>query len=235
MRRHPGRWITAATCLLIFSATSTGRPAASAHDSSTALDRFLSGGEALVSYRATRRLTAENRRFKVAGHLTAATRYDEATGFSYEIVDEGGSGYLRTRVLRKVLERERAARNGDEGSRAALTADNYEFGPATDDESGHIRVTLLPRRREELLLHGTMLLDADGDLIELQGRPARMPSFWTRRVQVVRRYARIEGVRVPVELTSVADVLVAGRSSFRMCYEYAEVNGRTVAPSRSCQ
>jgi hypothetical protein len=45
---------------------------------------------------------------------------------------------------------------------------------------------------------------------------------------VVRRYQRINGVRVPVSIESVAQVLIAGRSTFQMTYEYETINGEHV-------
>jgi hypothetical protein len=47
-------------------------------------------------------------------------------------------------------------------------------------------------------------------------------------VQFVRRYGRVGGVRVPLIVESVADVFLAGRSTFSMRYEYASLNGRNV-------
>ena len=64
----------------------------------------------------------------------------------------------------------------------------------------------------------------DGDLVRIEGRLSKTPSFWTRRVEVVRHYQRINGVRVPVAIESVAQVLIAGRSTFSMSYEYETVN-----------
>jgi hypothetical protein len=82
----------------------------------------------------------------------------------------------------------------------------------------------------------------DGDLVRLEGKLSKSPSFWTRHVQIVRWYQRIVGVRMPVALESVANVVVAGRSTFRMSYEYESVNGQRVgnphprtAPVRSDQ
>jgi hypothetical protein len=47
----------------------------------------------------------------------------------------------------------------------------------------------------------------------------------------VRRYARINGVRVPIAMGSTADVLFAGQSTFSMDYEYQSVNGVPVTPN----
>ena len=64
--------------------------------------------------------------------------------------------------------------------------------------------------------------------MRIEGRLSKPPSFWTRRVEIVRRYQRFAGVRMPVALESVASVLIAGRSTFRMSYEYETVNGQRV-------
>ena len=49
-----------------------------------------------------------------------------------------------------------------------------------------------------------------------------------RRVEIVRRYDKIAGVRVPISIESVAHVLIAGRSTFAMTYDYETVNGQRV-------
>ena len=43
---------------------------------------------------------------------------------------------------------------------------------------------------------------------------------------------RIAGIRVPVAIESVAQVLIAGRSTFQMTYEYETINGLRVGTPR---
>jgi hypothetical protein len=62
----------------------------------------------------------------------------------------------------------------------------------------------------------------------IRGSLAKNPSFWTRRVEIIRRYQRIAGVRLPVALESVANVRFAGTSTLTMTYEYESVNGQSV-------
>ena len=50
--------------------------------------------------------------------------------------------------------------------------------------------------------------------------------------EVIRRYQRINGIRVPVAIESVAQVLLAGRSTFKMTYEYETINGSRVGDPR---
>jgi hypothetical protein len=78
---------------------------------------------------------------------------------------------------------------------------------------------------DTLLIAGSILLTEDqADLVRVEGRLVKRPSFWTRRVHVVRQYARVDGVRVPVAMESTADVLLVGRSTFSMRYEYEAIN-----------
>jgi hypothetical protein len=113
-------------------------------------------------------------------------------------------------------------------SQAGLTPDNYVFaeGAAADGLSG---VVLTPRRKDVLLVDGSIFLKPeDGDLVRIEGRLAKAPSFWIRQVDIVRSYRRIAGMRMPVAVEAVANIRLAGRATFRMTYEYETVNGRRV-------
>ena len=65
----------------------------------------------------------------------------------------------------------------------------------------------------------------DADLLRVEGRLAKNPSFWTTRVDVVRRYDRVGGIRVPVRLDTTAQIRVAGASTMSVVYDYQMVNG----------
>ena len=71
-----------------------------------------------------------------------------------------------------------------------------------------------------------------GDLVEVAGRLAKSPSAWTRWIDVVRTYARRNGVRVPVSMDSDASVRVVGFSEFHMTYDYQAINGAPVIHAR---
>jgi hypothetical protein len=184
-------------------------------------------------YRALRRLEARSEHFRAAGWMEAWTDVDPVGGFRYEIVGEGGSGYVRSHVLRAALDGERNLWLSSAPQRAALTMDNYAFeenGPSAD---GLEAVGVKARRKDVLLVDGSIFVKADdGDLVRIEGRLSKTPSFWTRRVEVIRRYQRINGIRVPVAIESVAQVLIAGRSTFKMTYEYETINGDRVGDPR---
>jgi hypothetical protein len=167
------------------------------------------------------------------------TEFDPDTGLQYRILAEEGSTRIR-RILRGILDRERQATLPDKAGAARLTIDNYEFEAGPVDPSGLIPVRVKPRRRDPTLVDGTIFVTTDGTrLVRVEGRLAKSPSFWTRSVDVVRRYERRAGRQVLVEVRSRADVRLVGVSEFVMTYAYESVEGQaahdvspTLVPAR---
>jgi hypothetical protein len=189
--------------------------------------QFLAQDDTQPAYRAERRLEAEtgNRQ----GWLHAITTYSPQTGFRYAISSEGGSGFIRNKVLRAVLEGERDVIAKGETARSSIAPDNYTFKVSGVDDNGLVTVLLTPRRHERVLIAGSMTLrPREGDLVCLKGRLAKNPSFWTKNVDIVRHYKRINGAIVPVELESKAQLRPFGTAALRMTYRYLEINGRPI-------
>ena len=195
------------------------------------INRFLTRQDDQHSYSAIRRLEARNGSRE--GWLEATTEYSPVGGFRYQITAEGGSSQIRTRVLRAVLDGEQNVIALGEAARAALAPSNYAFQANGVDADGLANVLLSPKRKERALLSGVMFLRPDeGELVRLQGRLAKNPSFWVRNVDIVRKYARIHDAVMPVAIESTAHVTFLGAASFRMTYDYQQIDGRAVRSSR---
>jgi hypothetical protein len=189
--------------------------------------QFLAQDDTQPAYRAERRLEAETGGRH--GWLQAVTTYSPQSGFRYEVTAEGGSGLIRNRVLRAVLDGERDVIEKGETARSSIAPDNYTFKATGVDDNGLVTVLLTPRRHERVLVDGSMTLrPREGDLVCLKGRLAKNPSFWTRNVDIVRHYKRIAGAIVPVELESKAQLRPFGTAALRMTYRYLEINGRPI-------
>jgi hypothetical protein len=222
--RKLSQWLIAAT--LLAGAITSANAAA---DAERPLDHFPSLREQpLKQYRAYRRMHARSEHFNQEGWLEAWTEMDER-GFRYNIVSESGSDYIRGKVLKAVLKREQELVADGECGRSELTPDNYEFEEA-ESANGERYVTIKPKRKDVLLVDGRMVLSADGrELLRVEGRLAKNPSFWTSLVNVIRHYARVDGVRVPIATESTAKVKFAGISYLDVHYEYETINGRPVS------
>jgi hypothetical protein len=187
------------------------------------------GAAELTGYRALRRMHAVNEKFDQEAWLEAWTELD-GSGFRFEVISERGSEYVLNKILRKLLERERELIAAGEAHRAALSLENYDFfveSPAPAD--GPRTVFLKPRRKDILLVDGRMVLDESGtELLRVEGRLAKNPSFWTSLVNVTREFATLDGVRVPVSTESIAKLKFAGVSRMMVRYEYETINGRPV-------
>ena len=192
------------------------------------LERFLATvAHGPTSFRAFRHLEVRNGHLRDAAWMNVWTTADSG-GFAYEIVGQGGSEYVRDRLFLPALETERTMWGAD--SRGGLTHENYTFEDLGAEPGGLAWIGVKPRRKDVLLVNGSIFLRPDdGDLVRVEGALARTPSFWTRRVEIVRRYDRIAGVRVPVAFESVASIRMAGKATFTMSYEYHSVNGLDVS------
>lgn len=221
-RRRTSLWALGFTVMAAVAVA----PAAGREPESSTGTRFTAD-EPLTSYRAFRRMHAKSERFNQEGWLNAWTEFD-GRQFRYEIVDERGSDYVRNKVLKAVLKREQEIVAEGPG-RAALTDENYLFGDAASEgDERYVKIT--PKRKDVMLVDGRMVLTADGnDVLRVEGRLAKNPSFWTSLVNVIRHFAKVDGVRVPVATESVAKVKFAGESQLTVFYEYESINGQPVS------
>jgi hypothetical protein len=227
-----GKARAAALCVAAFtlvagSAVTPASEPGSSNGVGTVLGR---DNQPLEQYRAYRRMHASTDKGKHEAWLDAWTELKDGR-FTYEIVSERGSETVRSKVLRSMLQREQDLVNSGNTGKGDLTAANYEFTEAGRDADGTRVVQMKPKRNDVLLVDGRAVLDDGGDLLRVEGKLAKNPSFWTSLVNIVRRYARIGGVRVPIATETVAKVKMVGTSKLQVFYDYESVNGRPVRVS----
>jgi hypothetical protein len=191
---------------------------------------FTRTEQPLHQYRALRRMHTTGESGKYEAWLDAWTELKDGR-FSYQIVSEKGSEMVRGRVLRPLLAREQKIVNNGEDNKSEYTPANYEFREAGRDGDGARVVQIKPRRQEVMLVEGHAVLSEMGDLLRVEGKLAKNPSFWTTLVNIVRRYARIGGVRVPVATETFAKLKFVGTAQMEILYDYQSVNGHPVALS----
>ena len=191
-----------------------------------ALEKFLARPAIAHQYSATRRLEASGGGQR--GWIEVQTSFAPASGLAYQVIAEGGSGYIRGRVLRSLLDEEQRLL-ALKGTSAAISAANYRFRPGAMTEEGLAVIGLQPLRKDRSLIAGQMLLTPDaGQLVRIEGRLAKNPSFWVSRVEVVRSYRCVNGAFLPVSLETTAQLRLLGSSKLGMTYRYSHVDERAV-------
>jgi hypothetical protein len=223
-----GHWIAALT--LSAATLATTAPAALTPPNGGAASGDALGEPPLQQYRAYRRMHAHSEKLNQEGWMEAWTELEGRT-FRYQIVSERGSDTVRNRVLRALLKREQELIAAGDPDRAELTPSNYSFAEQTTGP-GVRYVNIKPKRKDVLLVDGRMVLSEDGrELLRVEGVLSKNPSFWTSLVNVIRHYARLDGVRVPIATESIAKVKIAGTSRLNVEYEYESINGHAVSPA----
>jgi hypothetical protein len=208
---------------------SLGLVSASTGSATQSFERVLSKSNRITPppYRALRRLEGGLVDSDKRGWLEAWTAFEPGHGFTYEVVREGGSEYVRDKILRRMLESEQDLIAAGKRLHASLDEKNYGFEDGGVTTGGLQRILLKPAKKSDGLVDGSLLLDPDtGFVTRIHGRLVKNPSFWLRDVDVTWRYASIGGHNVPVEMKSTGRVRMFGRSNFRMTYDYVSVGGR---------
>ena len=208
-----------------------------------------SGGRALSDDEILRRFVAlpdePTRSFRVRRHLEITSgalgktawldvlvELDAGQGFRYTVTGAGGSEMLRDKILHKVLRAEQEVYTAGTNDRTALTVRNYQFAACGRTAEGLVCLRATARRREVGLLDGRFLVSPDtADLVEVSGTMAKGPSFWIPRVDMSKRYARIQGHRVNVRVDSVSHVRLLGESRFTMTSVYERIDGEAIVSS----
>ena len=199
--------------LLVAAAVVT--PVTGSSNSSTTA-RLSASPESVLNLPAFRRMHAKSDKFNQEGWLDAWTELDGGR-FLYTIVSERGSDTIRNKVLKAVLKREQelVAEGID---KAALTDANYVFDDA--GEQGPERYVMLkPNGRTSCWWTAAWSFRRTAEILRVEGRLAKNPSFWTSLVNIIRHFAKIDGVRVPVATETVAKIkfaAVAARRGLRI-------------------
>ena len=181
---------------------------------------------------AFRRLEAENPKSGRQGWLEVRTTLGNDGLLTIEVLSEGGSDYIRNKVLRAALQREQDLTAKRVKERESAAPDITPCVEPQRDESGLLRVAIgNTGRKDDGIVVGHMFLQpATGDLVRVAGRLSKSPSFWISQVDVEWNYARIGKDNVlPVSLYSTAKVKMFGMSTFRMTYDYLSVDGQPVS------
>lgn len=159
-----------------------------------------------------------------AAEMTVKTVYRKATGKSYTILAESGSGLLRKYVLHDILESERQINLPGNREASWLTSANYEMklkSSAIEQLDGRncYVVAISPKHKAPNLIEGTIWVDAqDESLVQIQGTASKSVSIFTGATQVMRQYINVNGFAMATHARAVAGSALFGPTVIKIDY-----------------
>lgn len=140
----------------------------------------------------------------------------------FTVVSESGSGTVRNRVFKKLLEAEEESMSEKNQQRTAMTPENYAFVLLDYQKTDAGELYVLdaePRTKNKFLFRGRIWVDAkDFGITRVEGQPAANPSWWTLRTDFKRSYQKIGDFWLPESNESETKVRIVGTAVLTIDY-----------------
>lgn len=175
----------------------------------------------------------ENAKGEMYAESQVLLRYRAPGTKEFKIISERGSGLIRSRVFKPLMEVEvetAAERNRHDSS---ITPNNYTFELlGEEDVNGYhcFVVQAIPKRADKYLFKGKVWIHAEEfAVVQIEGQPARSPSVWIKRVDFVRRYQKVGEFWLPLNNQSITRVRIFGKNTLTTNYHNYQINKADVA------
>ena len=163
----------------------------------------------------------------------ALLRYRAPDTKEFKIISERGSGLIRSRVFKPLMDVEvetAAERNRIDSS---ITPNNYTLSLLGEEEMGGSHcfvVQATPKRADTYLFEGKIWIHSvEFAIVQIEGQPAKSPSVWIKRVDFVRRYQKIGEFWLPLKNESITRVRFFGKNTLTTDYDNYEINQVAIA------
>ena len=154
--------------------------------------------------------------------MVVRVEYEAPDKKVFTIVSESGSGTVRSRVFKKLLEAEQESMREENQQRTAITPENYTF-QLTDyqkvDGNEFYVLEARPLNKNKFLFRGRIWIDArDFAITQVEGEPAVNPSWWTVKTDFKRSYQKIGDFWLPESNESETKVRIVGTAFLTIKY-----------------
>lgn len=168
----------------------------------------------LTGYTAIRRYTAANGKHHAEMIVAVSCGSDGSEEFN--VLSEEGSGWIRDHIFRRLLKEETEASRRETRDGTRIAPENYDFqivGRETITTGPAYVLTVAPKTANKYLIEGKIWVDTrDFSIVRIEGRPARNPSFWVRRVNIVRTYQRVGPFWFADSTDTISQIRILGDS-----------------------
>jgi outer membrane lipoprotein-sorting protein len=156
----------------------------------------------------------------------------------FTVLSESGSGTVRNRVFKKLLQAEQESMRDDNQQRSAITPENYTFELSDYQKTEQDEFYVLeaqPRTKNKFLFRGRIWVNArDFAITRVEGEPAVNPSWWTLKTGFKRSYRKVGDFWLPESNQSQTKVRIFGTAVLTIDYRdyrITQVPGAKLASS----
>jgi hypothetical protein len=173
-------------------------------------------------YTGSRRYVLENERLNKKAEMLVSVKCDGEGRKHFEIQSEQGWTSANKHVLQKMIESEEETSRPEKRPATRVSPENYTLELlGTQSVDGRLAYVLRvsPKREDKYLFEGRVWVDAeDFALVQVEGQPAKNPSFWTRSVHFIARYHKIGDFWFPLSTESVTEARMFGKTDVTIAY-----------------
>jgi len=233
-RKYDGRWVMRAFAVLIigFPAVAQQANVSAPLSADEVMARVVQMNElrakALESYSSVRSYHLECHCLShKKADMVVRSDYRAPNRKEFTILSESGSGAVRDRVFKKLLEAEQESMRDENQQRSAITPENYTFQVSDYEKTSTDEFYVLdaqPRSKNKFLFRGRIWVNAnDFAITRVEGEPAVNPSWWTVKTDFKRRYQKIDHFWLPESNESETKVRVFGTAVLSIQYRDYEI------------
>ena len=170
----------------------------------------------LASYSVTTVIRAQLPDTSQSGEFELQQSYVAPHTLAFKAVHFTGDVFVKTNIITRLLQSEVDHVQKDEPSLNAISPANYKFSyKGTSEVDGRLVhvYQVKPREKRPSLFKGRIFVDAfRGSLVRVEGKPAKSPSLFIKKIDFVQDYADIGNFTFPVHIHSEARARIVGRT-----------------------
>ncbi len=154
--------------------------------------------------------SAQKAEFELKQHYAAPAELE------FSAVRSSGDSFVKSNVIVRLLQSEVDHVHRREQSQTAINSANYKFsykGSSLIKGTPVYVYEAKPHKKRIGLFKGKIYLDAaSGELIRVQGRIVKSPSFFIKKIDFTQEYAHVGGFTLPLHLHSEAQTRIIGKA-----------------------
>lgn len=175
----------------------------------------------------------QNDKGETRAETQALLSYRAPDSKEFKIISEKGSGLIRSRVFKPLMDVEVESAADRNRVDSSITPNNYTLALLGEEEvagSHCYIVQATPKRADKYLFSGRIWIHSvEFAIVKIEGQPAKIPSLWIKRVDFVRRYQKIGEFWLPLKNESVTRVRLFGKNTLTTDYDNYQINKVSVA------